>query len=330
MGISMSPFDSWSPSRLRVSRLLGIGVCTLLIVPALILLFRRLFGAYADSPHWCTFSLIQNCGFVLAVAACRVLQPLRETLAGRRATGWGLTAGLVLWGAISLPWPLPAGWYRLLTVTLLFAWWGGCGLFLGETAWPDRMLRFLVEFLEKCERYCTVPAPTKTTPEPAAPLAVYPQAARWEEPATIKLADHADHTPTTPSLMTPIEEPDTLPLTEPEFEEAGLLNCEATVSSQTRWNDEAGADVLSGEWNAHCPAGQTQTNLHIPFLPPFAGLPEVLAEITGENVFEATLRVGLVTPFGARLELIRRGTDKPEQTLLIEFEARCEPSLPRD
>ncbi|HLJ11871.1 MAG TPA: hypothetical protein VKU82_11815 [Planctomycetaceae bacterium] len=86
-----------------------------------------------------------------------------------------------------------------------------------------------------------------------------------------------------------------------------------------RSTDAAGATRLRGKIAAEFPAGQSFANLHIPFFPPFARIPEFSCKLAGVPSVRA--KAPAVYRYGARVELKRSGDTASALRVEVEFVA---------
>ncbi len=81
--------------------------------------------------------------------------------------------------------------------------------------------------------------------------------------------------------------------------------------------DESGKDTATGMVRALFAPTARVTSVHLGFCPPFAVTPEVAVDaVEGED---ATVQIGQVLPYGARIELRRRNAGEPGEVVLQFF-----------
>lgn len=86
---------------------------------------------------------------------------------------------------------------------------------------------------------------------------------------------------------------------------------------QERTIGESGRAVVRGKLTAAFLAGQSQATLHIPFVPPFAGLPEFSCKVVDAPGVRA--RTPAVYRYGARIELKRSANVDAPLHVAVEF-----------
>lgn len=94
----------------------------------------------------------------------------------------------------------------------------------------------------------------------------------------------------------------------------------AVVSELQRRSTDEGNELLEGQLVATFAAGARQTVLHVPFIPPFSGVPRLDCEVADGS--DVRVKVAVVFPYGARLELKRTTSELPE--LSVEVNVYCE------
>ena len=111
----------------------------------------------------------------------------------------------------------------------------------------------------------------------------------------------------------------TTPLTSPTSE-----SCEeADVLQQlVRHRATDGTETLEGTVRLSLARGQKQTVFHLLFSPPFARTPDISCEPVSET--SARVKIGLVAPYGVRLE-VRRAEAADEETLELAVRATAFP-----
>ena len=78
----------------------------------------------------------------------------------------------------------------------------------------------------------------------------------------------------------------------------------------TRSDSPLGEERIDGVVAVHLQAGEKQSMIHLPFVPPFATQPNVTCEVLGDVA--ARLRVAAIQTYGARIEVKRsQGVDEP-------------------
>ncbi len=276
---------SWL-TRAAPSRLLAAAGYCLFSLLVLIVLIRRLSGAFSGS-----ISLLSYLGCLLVAGlVCCGLKVVAESShrLDRRATLiFGSLVGLPLdvlaisllpttwsyaWLAIALGWSVLVGWFCLSARSVDWLRYG-----LREIIWPE-LERFLFPPKEVGEApAAALPRPCDISPAPAMTARV------------------------------PVESP-------------AYRECEGEVLSELqRRSTVLGGDLLEGQLVAVFSAGARQTVLHVPFIPPFTAVPHIECEIADGSV--ARLKVGAIFPYGARLELKRNTTDLPELHVTLEIYA---------
>ncbi len=87
--------------------------------------------------------------------------------------------------------------------------------------------------------------------------------------------------------------------------------------------DESGKDTATGMVRALFAPTERVTSVHLGFCPPFSVTPEVAVDaVEGED---ATVQIGQVLPYGARIELRRRNADEPGEVVLQFFAVEGDP-----
>lgn len=89
-----------------------------------------------------------------------------------------------------------------------------------------------------------------------------------------------------------------------------------------RTTDESGSEMVEGVLTVRFEEGQKRANLHVPFSPPLAGIPEVECECVGDE--QLRLKVPVRQSWGIRIEARRSRADSALETE-IGFAALCSP-----
>ena len=76
-----------------------------------------------------------------------------------------------------------------------------------------------------------------------------------------------------------------------------------------RTKDKAGSELVEGVMKVHFDQGQKRANIHVPFSPPLAGMPEVECECVGGESLR--LKVPVRQSYGIRIEARRSNADEP-------------------
>jgi hypothetical protein len=96
-----------------------------------------------------------------------------------------------------------------------------------------------------------------------------------------------------------------------------------------RQRDQAG-DRLDGDLTMHWESGQRQQPVHVPFVPAFAGKPEVTCRCEDDEAGDRVrARVAEVQRFGMRIELRRSGNVDTHQVTRLELSAILDDSARR-
>jgi hypothetical protein len=95
------------------------------------------------------------------------------------------------------------------------------------------------------------------------------------------------------------------------------VNHSAADDWQERTIGQSGRAVVRGKLTAAFLAGQSQATLHIPFVPPFAVLPEFSCKVVDAPGVRA--RTPAVYRYGARIELKRSANVEAPQQVAVEF-----------
>ncbi len=89
-----------------------------------------------------------------------------------------------------------------------------------------------------------------------------------------------------------------------------------------RTTEEDGTELIEGVMTVRFDKGQKRANLHVPFSPPMANVPEVECECAGDEVLR--LKVPVKQSYGIRIEARRSNADEPLETE-VNFAAFCTP-----
>ncbi|MEZ6126910.1 MAG: hypothetical protein R3C49_27650 [Planctomycetaceae bacterium] len=81
------------------------------------------------------------------------------------------------------------------------------------------------------------------------------------------------------------------------------------ASQIQRTREPDGSELIEGVMKVHFDKGQKRANIHVPFSPPLAGLPEVECECVGNE--DLRLKVPVRQSYGIRIEARRTQTDQP-------------------
>jgi len=110
------------------------------------------------------------------------------------------------------------------------------------------------------------------------------------------------------------------PVATPAEPQTGAAPKGATQPFQ-RTKDADGSELVEGVMRVHFDKGQKRANVHVPFSPPLAGMPEVECEcVDGDDL---RLKVPVRQSYGIRIEARRSKTDRPLDAN-IGFAAICE------
>lgn len=288
------------------SRLVAAGGFCLFLLVTLIVLARRLAGAFSAD-----ISLAGYLGSLIAAGLiCCLLKIMAESQhrLDRRATL--IFGSLICWPlevlALSL---LPSEW-SYTWVVLALAWSTCVAWFClsmrsidylhyvaGEIVWPE-IERFLNPPGEAARRASAelnrqVPLGKASIANPAG--------------SSISTSHQAAYRNLDSRVPTEL-------LACPESEGEGEI-----VSELQRRLTATGTDLLEGQLQAEFAAGSRQAVVHVPFIPPFSVAPRVECEIADGS--DARVKVGAVFPYGARLELRRNTAELPEQQIALEIYA---------
>jgi hypothetical protein len=91
-------------------------------------------------------------------------------------------------------------------------------------------------------------------------------------------------------------------------------------SGLQRTQDESGSEVVEGVIKVRFDKGQKRANLHVPFSPPLAGMPDVECECVGDEALR--LKVPVRQSYGIRIEARRSNADEALDTE-VGFAAVC-------
>jgi len=94
------------------------------------------------------------------------------------------------------------------------------------------------------------------------------------------------------------------------------------VQQMTRTRDQAGNEFVFGQARVEFLSGERSQSIHLAFCPPLAEHPRVSAEHAGGT--PAAITVAQAEPFGARFDVRLSATARQQESVMIEFEARCE------
>lgn len=150
-----------------------------------------------------------------------------------------------------------------------------------------------------------------------APVPVHEASAiRFSEPIALEQLIHQKHT-------TAAGQPASKPALRieqapaPAVERAPVIGRQTADDWQERTIGELGRTVVRGKQTAVFAAGQSQTTIHIPFVPPFAVLPEFSCKVADAPGVRA--RTPAVYRYGARIELKRSAGLETELRVAVEF-----------
>ena len=102
---------------------------------------------------------------------------------------------------------------------------------------------------------------------------------------------------------------------------AGAAEAEDSISpGLQRSQDESGSEVVEGVIRVRFDKGQKRANLHVPFSPPLAGMPDVECECVGDEPLR--LKVPVRQSYGIRIEARRSNADEALDTE-VGFAACC-------
>jgi hypothetical protein len=97
---------------------------------------------------------------------------------------------------------------------------------------------------------------------------------------------------------------------------------EPSSTGLQRTQDESGSEVVEGVIRVRFDKGQKRANLHVPFSPPLAGMPDVECESVGDEPLR--LKVPVRQSYGIRIEVRRSNADAALDTE-VGFAATCTP-----
>jgi hypothetical protein len=299
--------------------LVAVGLTVFLVV-SLVLLERRLAGAFVGSltPFGYAFWMFSAGAICAGLKFTAGVVPPRLSHQASSALGVVMCGLLLLFTWAIFPaywnWPIPVGTLCWLAATGWFCCSRSavlrCRIVLENQVWPvlsefflrSAIPRPLSEFDKdldesKMRRHpVVVPGPEVRTLK----LAAVPDAE--ENAAVLKFSD--------PSRV--MEQP-AAKVDEPD---SGIV-----TSQQLRRIETNGDDVLEVQSVAFFPAGTRQAVLHIPFSPAFAETPRVECEVADGS--EVRLKMGAIFPYGARVELKRGDADLEELGVAVELFAVC-------
>ncbi len=96
---------------------------------------------------------------------------------------------------------------------------------------------------------------------------------------------------------------------------------DSTTQWMTRQSLPSGVDQIEGAIRVSFAAGQRAASVHVPFSPPFAAVPQVECEATGDD--PVRWKVSVVYAYGMRVELKRESNDEPGD-IELSYSAVCE------
>lgn len=96
---------------------------------------------------------------------------------------------------------------------------------------------------------------------------------------------------------------------------------EATTQWMTRQSFPDGVDQIEGAIRVAFAVGQRAVSIHVPFSPPFAAVPQVECETTGDE--PARWKLSVVYAYGMRVDLKRESSDEPTE-IELSYSATCE------
>jgi hypothetical protein len=96
---------------------------------------------------------------------------------------------------------------------------------------------------------------------------------------------------------------------------------EQTRQWMTRQSLPGGIDQIEGAIRVSFAAGQRTASVHVPFSPPFATVPTVDCELTGDE--PARWKVSVVYPYGMRIEL-KRASSNAASEIELSYAVRCD------
>lgn len=190
-----------------------------------------------------------------------------------------------------------------------------------------------------------VSAPAQPKPQPAAPRPTRDSEAFLSAPP-VSLAPHITPTVHSSIPVAPVEArrnpAATLPASPHKAQEQDarsalkLAPAPADVSARSadsvtvpkglpevhRVKESDGSELIEGVMAVRFEKGQKRANLHVPFSPPLAGVPEVECECLSDE--QVRLKVPVRQSYGIRIEARRSSTDEPLDAEL-SFAAFCTP-----
>lgn len=90
----------------------------------------------------------------------------------------------------------------------------------------------------------------------------------------------------------------------------------------TRMRDEDGSELVFGQARAEFVAGERSHSVHLAFCPPLSVNPRITVMHAGGP--SAAITVAQAESFGARFDVRLAATARQPESVMIEFEARCE------
>ena len=262
-----------------------------LIVATTVLLSRRMAGELSPPTSAWPAVLTSSFATILSLTAWAFCQRTRMLL----------TEARVEWLAASVAW-CPT-WLCGLAVapansTLAQGWLIGVALLSAS-------LLALLSYWNHAARF--QPAAFRTADNQTAPPP--PPVARRLEP-----------TPSRPDGIPPPVTESALTVFDPITEEpsAGMI-----TQRMTRQTLPDGVEQLEGCVRVPFVAGQRAASVHVPFSPPFAAVPQVECEVTGNEA--ARWKLSVLYPYGMRIE-IKRGASEDAAEIELAYSAICETS----
>lgn len=306
----------FNPAFVSVTRVLVAVAMTSFLAVSLILLERRLAGAFVSSLSPSRFAFWLFSAGTICAGLKFAVGAIPPRLSQQASSAFGIvTCCLLMVFTTAI---FPASWHWFMPVgTLcwlaLLGWFCcsrsavlRCQIMLDNQVWPivsEFFLRSAIprprsEFAKDLDEPNTRrhPAVVPGTEVRTLKLAAVPDVE--ENAAVLKFSD--------PSRVT--EQP-AVQVDEPDS---------GVVTSQLLRRIEAnGDDVLEAQSVAYFPAGTRQAVLHIPFSPAFAETPRVECEVADGS--EVRLKMGAVFPYGARVELKRGDADLEALAVAVEL-----------
>ena len=188
------------------------------------------------------------------------------------------------------------------------------------------------------------PPPAKTDLEPAtvrddlsSDHPIVPAVATVLPPAEVGAAAINEHTEAQPARREPSRYETVLPqaVASPKVKAAEVETGAAELPSTDepeiegpsstglqRTQDASGSEVVEGVIRVRFDKGQKRANLHVPFSPPLAGMPDVECECVGDEPLR--LKVPVRQAYGIRIEARRANADEALDTE-VGFAAVCPP-----